>query len=99
MAAAAASSASAQLASTISSPLRTAGALNATLAVDQHEVRQRDGLLPVALLLEHARLARAVGERLVLQGALAALVAHGAVERMVDEQELEDTVLRLLHLR
>ena len=34
--------------------------------------------------------------RLVLQRALAALVAHRAVERVVDEEELEDAVLRLL---
>ena len=38
-------------------------------------------------------------ERLVLQRALAALVAHRAVEGVVDEQELEDAVLRLLHRR
>src|SRR5436190_10391266 len=33
----------------------------------------------------------------VLQRALAALVAHRAVERMVHQQELDDGVLRLLH--
>ena len=71
-------------------------ALDAALAVEQHEVRQRDGLLPVALLLDEAGLAGAERERLVLQRALAALVAHRAVERVVDEQELEDAVLRLL---
>ena len=37
--------------------------------------------------------------RLVLQRALAALVAHRAVERVVDEQELEDAVLGLLRHR
>ena len=39
-----------------------------------------------------------VGQGLVLQGALAALVAHRAVERVVDQQELEDAVLGLLDL-
>ena len=34
--------------------------------------------------------------RLVLQWTLAALVAHGAVERVVDEQQLHDPLLRLL---
>ena len=43
-------------------------------------------------------LARAVGQGLVLQGALAPLVAHRAVERVVDQQELEDAVLGLLDL-
>ena len=54
-----------------------------------------DGLGPVALLLEEAALPRPVGEGLVLQGALSALVAHRAVERMVDEEELEHPVLGL----
>ena len=75
-----------------------AGALNAALAVEQHQVRNGDGLLEVALLFDEAGLAGAVGQRLVLQRALAALVADGAVERMVGEQELEHAVLRLLDL-
>ena len=54
-----------------------------------------DRLGPVALLLDEAALARPVGERLVLQRALAALVADGAVQRVVDEQELEHPLLRL----
>ena len=73
-------------------------ALDAALAVEEHEVAERDRLLEVPLLLDEAGLARAEGQRLVLQRALAALVAHRAVERVVDEQELEDAVLRLLHL-
>ena len=75
-----------------------AGALNAALAVEQDEVRDGDGLLEVALLLNEAGLARAVGQGLVLQRALAALVAHRAVERVVGQQELEHAVLGLLHL-
>ena len=74
----------------------TAAALDAALAVEQHELRDGDRLLEVALLLDEARLAGAVGEGLVLQRALAALVAHRAVEGVVDEQELEDAVLGLL---
>ena len=62
----------------------------------QHEVADRDRLLEVALLLDEAALARAVGQRLVLQRALAALVADRAVERVVDQQELEHAVLGLL---
>ena len=71
-------------------------ALDAPLAVEQHELRDGDRLLEVALLLDEASLAGAIGEGLVLQRALAALVAHGAVERVIDEEELEDTVLGLL---
>ena len=64
-------------------------AQDAALAVEEHEVADRDRLLEVALLLDEAALARAVAERLVLQRALAALVAHRAVERVVGEQQLE----------
>ena len=75
---------------------RAAVAEDAALAVEGHEVADHDRLLEVPLLLHEPALARAVGERLVLERALAALVAHGAVERVVDEEELEDAVLRLL---
>ena len=71
-------------------------AQDAALAVEGDEVADRDRLLEVALLLDEPALARAVGHRLVLQRALAALVADRAVERVVDEEELEDAVLGLL---
>ena len=74
------------------------GALDAALAVEQDQVGDGDRLLEVALLLDEPALARSVGQGLVLQRALAALVAHGAVERVVGEQELEHPVLGLLHL-
>ena len=51
----------------------------------------------MALLLDEPRLAGTERERLVLQRALAAAVADRAVERVVDQQELEDAVLRSLH--
>ena len=75
-----------------------AAALDAALAVEQHEVADRDRLLEVPLLLDEARLAGTERERLVLQRALAAAVAHRAVERVVDQQELEHAVLDLLHV-
>ena len=71
-------------------------ALDAALAVEQHEVADGDRLLEVALLLNEAGLARAVGQGLVLQRALAALVAHRAVERVVGQEELQHPVLGLL---
>ena len=76
---------------------RAAAALDAALPVEQHQVADRDRLLEVALLLDEARLAGPERERLVLERALATAVAHRAVERVVDEQELEHAVLRGLH--
>ena len=52
-----------------------------------------------ALLFLVARGVMAIGHRLVLQVALAALVADRAVERMVDQQELHHALARLLHQR
>ena len=52
-----------------------------------------------ALVLGEARAVEAVGHRLVLQVALAALVADRAVERMVDQQELHHPLARLLDHR
>ena len=52
-----------------------------------------------ALVLDVARAAEAVGHRLVLQIALAALVADRAVERMIDKQEFHDAFARRLHQR
>ena len=78
---------------------RAARAQHAALAVEQHLGRDVDrlgeGPLEPAGLVE-ARLAATVGHRLVLQRALAALVADRAVERVVDQQELHDPLLRLV---
>ena len=52
-----------------------------------------------ALVLVVAAAVEAVAHRLVLQVALAALVADRAVERMVDQQEFHHAVARLLHHR
>ena len=62
---------------------------DASLAVDLDQRRERDRLLEVALGVDHAASAGAPAHRDVLQRALAALVADGAVERVVDEQELD----------
>ena len=48
------------------------------------------------LLLDKPALAGAVGNGVILQRALAALVAHGAVKWVVDEEVLENTLLGLL---
>src|SRR6185369_8642277 len=48
-------------------------AQDAALTIEEDEVADRDRLLEVTLLLDEAALPRAVGHRLVLQRALAAL--------------------------
>jgi len=68
-------------------------AQDASLAVDLDERRQRDRLLEVALRVGEAGAARSPSHRDVLQRTLPALVAHRAVERVVDEQELDHRLL------
>src|SRR3954454_12337473 len=70
---------------------------DAALAIDGDRRRQLERLDEVALGLDEARAAAAPAERDVLQRALAAPVAHRAVERVVDEQELDDGLLGLAH--
>ena len=53
----------------------------------------------VQLLLQEAALAHPVAEGHVLQLALAALVAHRAIQRMVGQQKFERALARLVHLR
>jgi len=68
---------------------------DAALTVDRDQRRERQRLDEVALGLDHAAAASAPAERVVLQRALAALVADRAVKRVVDEQELDHRVLRV----
>ena len=77
---------------------RAAAALDAAFAIEEHEIADRDRLGEVALLLDEPRLARTERKGLVLQRALAAAVAYRAVERVVDQQELEHAVLGGLHV-
>ena len=71
-----------------------ARAEDAALAV-QHQRRAEIDVAPHALAVEHAArelhpaLVRPERVREVLQRALAAFVAHRAVERVIDQQELE----------
>ena len=66
---------------------------DAALAVERDRGRDRDRLLEGPLREGHPRLPRPVAEGQVLQRALAALVADRAVERVVDEDELERALL------
>ena len=73
-----------------------APAEDAALLVELDVLRERDRLLEVDLLGDRkARDARAVAEREVLEVALAAAVAHRAVERVVEQQELEHPLAQL----
>ena len=74
---------------------RAAVAEDAALAVERDRRRDRDRLVERPLVERHPRRAWPVAERQVLERALAALVADGAVERVVDEDELERRVLGL----
>ncbi len=78
--------------------LREAGAAvaeDAALAVERDQRRDRERLLVGALVEVEARVAGPVAVGQVLQRALAALVADGAVERVVEEDELEHRLLAL----
>jgi hypothetical protein len=70
-------------------------AISSENPVQQHLRRDVDRLLVLALLLTEARLRPADLHGLVLQRTLAALVAHRAVQRVVDEQQLHHTLLGL----
>src|SRR5262245_29827814 len=72
---------------------------DAAFAVERDERRDRDRLVEGALGEAHASRTGAPAEREVLERALPALVAVGAVERVVQEDELEDSVLSLSGLR
>jgi hypothetical protein len=56
-------------------------------------------VLDRALVVGEAAGVEAIGHGLVLQVALAALVADRAVERVVDQQEFQHALARLLHRR
>src|ERR1039457_6191840 len=70
---------------------------DAALAVDRNRGGQLERLDEVALGLDEARMAGAPAEGDVLEAPLPALVADGTVERMVDQQELDDRLLRGLY--
>ena len=78
---------------------RAAVAEDAALAVERDQRRDGDRLVDRELRERHARVARPVAEGEVLERALATLVADGAVERVVHEDELEGRLLPLRRFR
>src|SRR4029079_7958785 len=74
---------------------RATVAQDAALPVEQHQIADRDRLFEVPLLLDVPALTGAMAEGLVLQRALAALVADRAVERMVRQEQFDDAFLGL----
>ena len=75
-----------------------AGAVDAAIHPGLHQ-RADILVLDGALVLVEAGRINAIGHGLVLQIALAALVADRAIERMVDQQELHHALAGLLHCR
>src|SRR5581483_1165805 len=67
-----------------------ARAVDAAFAVEDDMIGERIGFWKVALLLDIAADGRTVEERIILKWAFAAPVADRAVERVVDEQELQN---------
>ncbi len=78
---------------------RAAVTEDAALAVERDRRRDGNRLVERPLGKRHPRRAGAVLERQILERALAALVADRAVERVVDEDELERRLLSLRGLR
>src|SRR4029079_9361795 len=79
--------------------LHAALAQDAALRVEHDLVAELPVLAAEQLALDEAAVARAEAVAVILQRALAGLVADGAVERVVDEQELEPSLARLHHGR
>ena len=67
---------------------------NAALAVEVHEIADGNRLFVVALFFDVTTFAWSVGERLILQRALSAFVAHRTVEWVVRQQQFEHALLR-----
>ena len=74
----------------------TTVAEDAALTVEQYKVADRNRLFLVTLLFNKAALAGPVGHGLILKRTFATLVTDGTVERMIREEELEDSVLSFL---
>ena len=72
-----------------------ARALDAAFPIEQHKWADLTGLGPVPFLFDEPAFSRPVRHRLVLKGALASLVAHRTVQRVVEQQEFEHTLLGL----
>ena len=75
---------------------RAAIAEDATFAIKQNKIANRNWLFVVSLLFNEATLARPISHRLILERTFAALIANRTIERVVREEELKNTVLSLL---
>jgi hypothetical protein len=75
-----------------------AGTEDAPLAIQGHQWRQGDRLAIRPLRFPVPALPRPEGERLILEGTFPPSIAHRTVQWMVDEKELQDGDLGLLHL-
>ena len=73
---------------------RTASTRHTPLTVEEHLSADVDRLIERPLVFGESRFWSTNAHRLVLQRTLTALVAHGAIQRMVEQQELHDALLR-----
>ncbi len=64
--------------------------------IEEHEVRDGYRLFEVALLFDKTRLARPVGDRVILEGTLSTTVANRTIEWMIDQEKLENSFLSFL---
>jgi hypothetical protein len=69
---------------------------HAPFSVEQHVARDRDRLREGPLDIVESGVSPTVAHRLVLQRALATLIADGTVQRVVDQEHLHDALLRLV---
>jgi hypothetical protein len=75
------------------------GTLNTTFFIEEDQIAQRQVFIQIELVIEyHAAGAGAVFHRQVLQGALAAFVADGTIQRVTGKQELDDILTSIEHL-
>ena len=75
-----------------------AGALNAPLTVEYNILRNRHSLRKVPLLIDKASDTGPVLEDHVLKRALTAAITYRTVQRVINQKELQDTVLCLFDL-
>ena len=87
-----------RIASNFIGKTRAAITQDATLAVKQNQITNRDRLLVVTLLFDVTTFAGTVAERLILQRAFATLVAHWTIKWVIRQQQFDDAFLSALHL-
>ena len=71
---------------------------NTTFPVNGDNRAERSCLGIIMPMKFHTRIRRTILEGVVLQGTFATLVADRAIERVIEQRELQNTLLRFFHL-